>query len=190
MSDNSDSSIASVSVNPPLKGKHFIWTCWVNNPSDHVSVKAHALIDSRAHMVLIRPDLITCLNLPPHPLEHPERVNVAMGSAPEINELTHYVTIEPASLDNIFHLKPLHAVIALGLCMPLILGLPFLCTNQITCNYANRACLVTTMTPPYNLMTAPHKEEPASPLDTALPDILAMLKDQITSLSFKEELQM
>ena len=67
-----DSSIASVSNTPPLKGKHLVWTCRVDNATDHVSVKAHALIDSGAHMVLIRPDLVKRLNLPSLPLVTPE----------------------------------------------------------------------------------------------------------------------
>ena len=149
--DDSDSSIASVSNAPPLKGKHFIWTCRVDNPTDRVSVKARALIDGGAHMVLIRPDLVTRLNLSAKPLEKPEQVNVTLGSASHINQLTHYVTITPVSLDNCFHLQPLHAVIAPGLCMPLILGLPFLCTNHIACNYTEHTCLITTMIPPYNV---------------------------------------
>ena len=48
--NDSDSSTVSVSNVPPLKGKHFIWTCRVDNPTDHVSVKARALIDGGTHM--------------------------------------------------------------------------------------------------------------------------------------------
>ena len=136
MAEDSDSSMASVSNTPPLKGKHLVWTCHVDNATDRVSVKAHALIDSGAHMVLIRPDLVKRLNLPSLPLVTPERVNVALGSAEPINQLTHYVEKFPASLDNHFHSHLLHAVIAPGLCMPLILGLPFLSLNRILCNYA------------------------------------------------------
>ena len=190
MADDSDLSIASVSDGPPLKGKHFIWTCWVDNPTDHVSVKARTLIDGGAHMVLIRPDLVTHLNLSVKPLEKPEQVNVALGSTEHINQLTHYVTITPMSLDNCFHLQPLHAVIAPGLCMPLILGLPFLCTNRITCNYAKHTCLITTMIPPYNLLNVPPKVMKTLVLKTMLPDILASLKECTMTTSIDDELAM
>ena len=71
-SETSETSIASVSHAPPLKGKHLVWTCRINNPVDCVSVKTLALIDSGAHMVLIRPDLVKRLNLKSSPLDHPE----------------------------------------------------------------------------------------------------------------------
>ena len=188
-SEASETSITSVSHATPLKGRHLVWTCRVNNPTDRVSVKTLALIDSGAHMVLIRPDLVKRLNLKSFPLDQPERISVAMGSADRIDELTHYTTIDPASLDENFRSRPLHAVIAPGLCMPIILGLPFLCTNKIVCNYAERSCLVTTMSPPYNLMMKPAKRQTIPGLETVLPDVLAALKERIASLSFEEELE-
>ena len=66
-------------------------------------------------MVLICPDLVKRLNLPLHPLETPECVNVAMGSSNQISQLTHYVVTDPASLDNCFCSHLLHAIIAPGL---------------------------------------------------------------------------
>jgi hypothetical protein len=120
MSESSETSIASVSA-PPLKGKHFIWTCHLNNTTDRLSVKTKALIDGGAHMVLIRPDIITRLALPTFPLENPEQVNIAMGTPNQIEKLTHFAIIEPTSLDSLFISHHVHAVIAPGLCMPIIL---------------------------------------------------------------------
>ena len=187
-SESSDTSVTSVSPAPPLKGKHLIWTCRVNNPTDRISVKTLALIDSGAHMVLIRPDLVKRLNLVSHPLQQPERISVALSSTSQIDELTHYTIIDPASLDNQFRLHPLHAVIAPGLCMPIILGLPFLYMNKIVCDYASRSCRVTTTSPPYDLMAKLAKQVVPA-LETILPDVLAALKDRIVSLSFEEELE-
>lgn len=161
MTDESDLSITSMSDAPPLKGKHFIWKCRIDNPTDCISVKAKALIDSGAYMVLICPDLVAHLNLSSHPLEKPENVNITLGSANQITQLTHYTIICPTSLDSCFCSHPLHAVIAPGLCMPLILRLPFLTTNWITCNYADQTCLISTMPPPYNLLASPQIKEPA-----------------------------
>ena len=116
-------------------------------------------------------------------------MSVALGSNDHIDHLTHYVIIDPASLDNHFRSQPLRAVIAPGLCMPLILGLLFRCINCVLCNYADRTCLVSNMSPPYNLMATVPKQTQSPALSTSLPDILASLKDCITSLSFEEELQ-
>ena len=176
--EDAESSIASVNSAPPLKGKHFIWTCQIDNATDCVSVKACALINSGAHMVLIRSDLVKRLNLSSYPLGTPECVSVALGSNDHIDHLTHYVVIDPASLDNHFCSQPLHAVIAPGLCMLLILGLPFLCINCVLCNYANHTCLISTMLPPYNLMATVPKQSHSPVLNMPLSDILASLKDQ------------
>jgi hypothetical protein len=152
MSDSSVVSVSSVcapAAPPPLKGKHFIWTCQLTNTTDRISLKAKALIDGGAHMVLICPDVVECLAIPSYPLNTPEQVNIAMGTQNQINQLMHYIVIEPASLDGIFILHRIHAVIAPGLCMPMILGLPFLISNKIVCDYAEHTCTASNNRPPY-----------------------------------------
>ena len=138
-------------------------------------------------MVLICPDIATRLVLPTFPLSDPKQVNVAMGSPNQIEKLTHYVILEPSSLDNLFLSHPLHAVIAPGLCMPIILGLPFLTVNKIVCNYAACQCMATGHNSPYNLLAKTTKSMPLS-TNTNMPDILAALKERIITLSFEEEL--
>lgn len=141
-----------------------------------MSLKTKALIDGGAHMVLIRPDVVTRLALPKFTLSHPEQINVAMGTPNQIEKLTNYVTIEPFSLDGLFLSHPVHAVIAPGLCMPMILGLPFLTTNNIVCNYAERTCTTTQSKPPYDLLSKVDKTKPTLHLMTT-PDILAAIKE-------------
>ena len=187
LSESSDTSVSSVSA-APLKGKHFIWTCRLNNATDRPCLKTKALIDGGAHMVLIRPDVATRLALPKFPLSNPEQVNVALGNPNQIEKLTHYIIIAPSSLDGMFLSHPLHAVIAPKLCMPMILGLPFLTVNKIVCNYANRLCMATELNPPYNLLAKANKVKPALCINEDSPDILAALKDRITTLSFEGEL--
>ena len=139
-------------------------------------------------MVLICPDVATRLALPKFPLSNPEQVNVAMGNLNQIEKLTHYIVLEPSSLDGIFLSHPLHAVIAPGLCMPMILSLPFLTINKIVCHYANHQCMATELNPAYNLLAKANKLKPALCIDETSPDILAALRDRITTLSFEEEL--
>ena len=184
LSEGSDTSVSSVSA-APLKEKHFVWTCQLSNITDRLSLKVKALIDGGAHMVLVRPDIAARLALPKFPLTNPEQINVAMGTPNEIEKLTHYVVIKPSSLDSIFLSQPLHAVIAPGLCMPIILGLLFLTSNKIVCNYAERQCVATKHDPPYNLLA---KNKDKVERVTANPDVLAALKDHIVSLSLEEEL--
>ena len=167
LSKSSDTSVSSVSA-APLKGKHFIWTCRLNNATDRLCLKTKALIDGGAHMVLICPDVATRLALPKFPLSNPEQVNVAMGNPNQIEKLTHYIILEPSSLDGIFLSHPLHAVIAPGLCMPMILSLPFLTINKIVCNYANCQCMATELNPAYNLLAKANKLKPALCIDEML----------------------
>ena len=187
LSNSSDTSVALVSA-APLKGKHFIWTCRLKNAVDRFSLKTKALIDGGAHMVLIHPDVATRLALPKFPLSNPKQVNVAMVTSQKIEKLTHYITLEPSSLDGLFSSHPLHAVIAPGLCMPIILGLPFLTVNKIICNYVARQCMATENEPPYNLLSK-SRNQTALSINTNTPDILAALKERIITLSFEEELE-
>jgi hypothetical protein len=93
-------------------------------------------------MVLIKPALAAQLGLTPIPLSQPEHVNVAISPANTANTFTHYVDLEPSMQNQKFCSNPVHAVLANKLSVPLILGMPFLVTNCIMCNYANRECNV------------------------------------------------
>lgn len=111
-----------------------------------------------------------------------------MGVQSHIDQLMHYVIIEPASLDGTFVLHCIHAVVALGLCMPIILGLPFLTSNNIVCDYTDYTCTATKSNPPYDLLTKSHKTKEPIIVNMSTPDILAALRECITTLSFEEQL--
>lgn len=91
------------------------------------------------------------------PITYPQGVSIAMGTQSHIDQLMHYVIIEPALLDGTFVLHCKHTVIALGLCMPIILGLPFLTSNNIVCDYADHICTAMESNPPYDLLAKSHK---------------------------------
>jgi len=77
---------------PPLKSKHFIWKCTTDSPAVEFPVTVSALIDNGAHLVLIRPELVTKLGLPIFKLKEPETVDVAidLGNQKKIPQiLTH-----------------------------------------------------------------------------------------------------
>ena len=183
MSETPESSLSSVSAPPPLKGQHLLWDCALTRPSDNTVVKARTLIDSGSHLVLVRPDLVSLLRLTAIPLPNPERISVAVGATERPDPITHYVVLQPRSLDKVFLSKPMHAVVAPGLCLPLILRLPFLTENRINCDYAERKCMVTTVTPPYNLLVTVRKPNKAK----REYDILAAITNRIQTLSMDEE---
>ena len=101
-----------------------------------------ALIDNGAHLVLIHPELVSELNLKKHRLPKPEPVDVAMQNGQNSqSELYEYVKLSLTSLDAKWTSKSVKALIAPGLCMPIILGLPFLIHNCIITNHAARTCI-------------------------------------------------
>jgi hypothetical protein len=183
-SDLSGDSLSSVSFPSPLKCDHLLWKCHAHGNSDSLSVNTTALIDSGAHMVFIRPDLADRLNLEQFPLPQPELVSVAIDTS-EPNALTHFVKLKLSSRDGIFTSTTVTAVIARNLCMPIILGLPFLCKNEMRSDYARRTCVTTVVSPPYDLLgTKPSTSSKSGcPLPSLTPDVLGAIRERITTLS-------
>ena len=70
----------------------------------------------------------------------------------------------------------MHAVLADNLSVPLILGLPFLIANKITCNYAKHECLVKHNHKTINLLAKNPNKRPL--LITTSPNILASLHER------------
>jgi hypothetical protein len=93
-----------------------------------------------------------------------------------MHPLSRYVELAPASISNTFVSQPLHAVLADNLSVPLILGLPFLIANKITCNYAKHECLVKHNRKTINLLAKEPNKGPL--LITTNPNILASLHER------------
>lgn len=150
---------------PPLKSKHFIWKCNIDGgPTVDFPLAAHTLIDNGAHIVLIRPQLVEKLGLAVFPLDEPEEVDVAIDSSCKTKEkqiLSSYVILRVSSLDQTFVAKPVRALVTPGLCMPVILGLPWLEHNKIVCDHADRSCIVKDLS--YDLLHPPPIAPPRGP---------------------------
>jgi hypothetical protein len=193
-SDADDLDDNPESVRPQLKCEHLIWNCLLTGPTG--LTRTNALIDSGAHMVLIRASIVKRLGLTPNKLPTPELVNVAMNNG-TARTLTHYIDIEPTSRSTstapTFRSKPLRAVVADNLCAPLILGLPFLVANNITCNYARRECNVTVENVPVNILAQHQPALLLKPPDTlayihqrtAAPPLQHILEERETELRKK-----
>jgi hypothetical protein len=75
-------------------------------------------------MVLIRPKTVSLLGLPLYTLPTPETIDVAISSSSSVPTLlTQYVKLKVTSLDGQWMSRTIFAVVAPGLCMPIILGL-------------------------------------------------------------------
>ena len=75
--------------------------------------------------------------------------------------LVNYIKFSVTSLDNAWTSKPIFAIIAPGLCLPLILGLPFLVKNNIIIDHADRTAVVKVSS--YNLLNPPIIKLPGPP---------------------------
>ena len=106
-------------------------------------MKTASLIDNGVHIVLIRPDLVTELGLPLSLLETPEIVDIALDSPTDKSKktLTHFVNFQLTLLDGVFASWKVSAFVAPGLCMPIILGLPFLEKNKIVYDHKLHTCV-------------------------------------------------
>ena len=141
MIGNGSFSDRDTSVSPPFKSLHFVWKCTVDSPLVDFPLKLATLIDNGAHMVLIRPETCSQLGLELFPLPKPELIDIAISSSTSVPKtLSHFVKIKVTSLDGQWTSCTIFAIIAPGLCMPIILGLPFLIHNSIICDHEQRSC--------------------------------------------------
>ena len=165
------SSEGDSAVCQPFKSKHYVWKCTIDGTLDEFPLKFSTLIDNGAHMVLIRPDTVKKLGLPSFPLPEPEEVDVAISSSHSTKKiLSHFVKFKATSLDGLWTSRTIIAIIAPGLCMPIVFGLPFLEFNGIVTDHSSRSCIHKNSG--YNLIN------PAipSPLPVPKPRLKAQLK--------------
>ena len=93
-------------------------------------------------MVLIRPETVHKLALPTFLLPTPETIDIVVSSSSSTKKtLTHFVKFKATSLDGLWTSRTVYAVIAPGLCMPIIFRLPFLEFNGIVANHSLRSCI-------------------------------------------------
>ena len=87
-------------------------------------------------------ELVAELGLKKYRLHTPKLVDVAMNNNQNsCSQLHDYVKLSLVSLDAVWTSKTVKALIAPGLCMPIILGLPFLIHNTIIMDHASCTCI-------------------------------------------------
>ena len=125
----------------PLHSKHLIWNCQIHSQMDYFLVKTCVLLDNGMHLVPIQPDLIDHLGLKQYQLHVPEVINVAFSKEKNKTELYFYVKLSLSSLDCTWTSHVVKAIVTPGLCLPVILGLPWLEKNFIVTDHATRTCI-------------------------------------------------
>jgi hypothetical protein len=134
---------ALVSVTAPLTVPHLFWKCSVSGPANSFPVTINALIDNGSHTVLISEYLTKSLGLERRKLHEPMYVEMVMpedGSKCVI-QLNEWVKLSLYDVSGLWTSKTVHAVIALSLCAPVILGLPFLSHNNIMIDHSARTVI-------------------------------------------------
>ncbi|KAL4070181.1 hypothetical protein V8B97DRAFT_2024186 [Scleroderma yunnanense] len=104
----------------PFTVPHLCWSCLLDGLNLDLSLNVDALIDQ----ALL------------HPLHKLLDVSVAMSNKDHVTlTLSHFVQLSCLFLDAVFHSCTFHAIVAPGLCTPLLLGGPFLYVNCIDSSY-------------------------------------------------------
>lgn len=125
----------------PLSVPHFYWPCLIDGPNLASSLPVEALIDNGSHLVLIDAALVKKLGLRLYTLPKPLDVSVAMSPKEcDVFSLSQYVRLSCLSLDSEFHSHSVCTIVTPCLCMPLLLGGPFLSINHIVIDHELRMC--------------------------------------------------
>src|SRR5262245_49479110 len=100
------------------------------------------MIDIGAHGVFIDPHIVNNLGFRRFKLSKPCRINLALQNGQHsVVSLDEYVKIKPYTTNSAWSSVTLKAIIAPGLCVPLLLGVPFLESNHIVIDCNSRTVI-------------------------------------------------
>ena len=94
-------------------------------------------------------------------MHKPELIDIAFSKEKKKTELFFYVKLSLSSLDSAWTSHVVKAIITPGLCLPIILGLPWLERNSIVTDHAARTCIDKTVC--YDLLNPPVTVPPPPP---------------------------
>lgn len=129
-------------VYPPLHSEHFYWDCLIDGPFSS-DIRINTLVDNGCTTVLIDEILATSLGLKRHRLNSPETVELAMkeNDGKKKIELKEWVKISLSSPDHQWKSRSVRAIVAPGLCAPVIVGLSWLTANRIVVDHELRTAI-------------------------------------------------
>jgi hypothetical protein len=100
------------------------------------------MLDCGAHIVLIDAMLVKSLGLCRFCLHKPLLISVALNnSTSSDSHLYEYVKIALFAPDSSYISRTIKAIVMPSLCVPLLLGLPFLVTNNIVADFTARTAI-------------------------------------------------
>jgi len=127
----------------PLHTPHLYWKCLAGNDVEGSPITFDALIDHGSSAALISPEFATKLCLRHKRLHEPYTAELAMeknGQKVEV-KFSEYVKLQLHDPSLYWSSKTIRAIIAPGLCSPMILGLPFLAHNNIVVDASARTAI-------------------------------------------------
>lgn len=129
-------------VSAPLTIAHLQWLCSLLGPAFNEPLTVTSMLDCGAHVVLIDSTLVSLLGLHCFCLHKPLPISMALNNTlTSDSHLYEYVKLSPVTPDLSYVSCSIKAIITPGLCVPLLLGLPFLTVNNIGTNFAARIAI-------------------------------------------------
>ncbi|KAG1897422.1 uncharacterized protein F5891DRAFT_1191864 [Suillus fuscotomentosus] len=165
----------------PLETAHLIWPCLLTGPSINYFEHVDALIDHRSHLVLIDENIVTKLGMRRRKLHTKIEAKSAFTDSVSLPfSFSEYVLLSPSSLNNDWTSHTIHAIVALGLSVPLLLGGPFLQHNYLVIDHETRTCI--SKNSQYDLLNAPQRIQRVTKAHPSRRDVLHMRKNVIREL--------
>jgi hypothetical protein len=122
----------------PFTVLHLFWRCSINGAVNDFPTTLSVLIDHGSHVVLISAEFANSLSLKHHKLFELMPVELAMpAEGPKhIVFLSEWVKLKLYDPSGAWQSKTVCAIVAPSLCVPVILGGPFLAHNNIVIDHA------------------------------------------------------
>jgi hypothetical protein len=120
----------------PIILRHFKWSCNLFGTVADFPITVNGMLDCGAHIVLIDPGLVEKLKIHRFKLNKPIPVTVAIQEdGIKVSHLYEYGKLSVSSPNNAWMSSTIKAVLAPNLCVPLLLGSPFLVSNHIVMDF-------------------------------------------------------
>ena len=149
--DRSDSE----DVEAPFFVPHFFFDCSIGHSSVSTELSVWALIDDSSDTVPINPTYVNCLSLTPCKLPALKEVIMVVGKGvKEVFLFDEWVPVTVISSDQAWTSHICKAILAPNLCVPILLGNPFLATNGIIIDHELHTCIDKHFG--YNLLNPPN----------------------------------
>jgi hypothetical protein len=156
LSKDSDDSVSSLDM--PFSIPHYRWPC-LTMGRDAPDVRIEVLIDNGSHTVLICHDIASRLGLRCRRLREPMDISLAVSNLNEriVTTLYDWVKLKLHDPNELWASRMVRAVVMPGLCLDVILSLPFLSINKIVIDHDSNTCIVKGTS--YNLLNPLHNTQ-------------------------------